>query len=205
MYMSPYLKYIKYLYWQWRDYRVEGEFAGYVCGKTLGELPKWFSFIFNIGRGFTMYNARNFLYRCNEPEIKRFRKYIERVELAVALDTCNMRDWRGVVDAIMRTAYEEWKYARPTINVGRRNNIPLVALEPQTLQPLAVFQSRQEAIGVICNDSVVNAEKFGSTVGGAKWQKHADFLAGKPIVQEQRPQDKSFEVNPFLFGVQSLV
>ena len=203
--MSPYLKYVKYLYWQWRDYNEEAAFLEYVCGKILGELPRQFGFIFNIGRGFTMYNARNLLYKCIEPEVKRFRKYLENVEMSVAAATFKMADWRGVVDAVMRTVCEEWKYALPTSNVGHKNNIPLVALDPETLQPFAVFQSRQEAIGVVCNTSIPNAEKFGSTVSGAKWMKHADFLAGKPLVQEQRPQDKSLENNPFVYGIKSLI
>lgn len=203
--MSPYLKYVKYLYWKWRDYNEEASFLEYVCGKILGELPSQFGFIFNIGRGFTMYNARNLLYKCTEPEVKRFRKYLENVEMSVAAATFKMADWRGVVDAVMRTVYEEWKYARPVANVGHRNNIPIAAINPETLKPIAVFASRQEAIGVTGNVSIANSEKFGSTVAGAKWQKHADYLAGKPLPTEKKAWAKPYENNPFDYGINSLV
>jgi hypothetical protein len=202
---SPYTTYVKQLYGEYRDYDVEDEFAKSIAGAKLTELPRHYIYWLTISRKFTMYNARNLMYHCNEPNVRKLLRYLEDVEMEVAAATCKMRDWRGVVDAVMRTIAEEWRDSLPVCRAGKRNCIPVAALHPETLEPLMVFNSTLEAVGVTGNMNVMNAMKFGSTVAGVKWQKHADYLAGKPIVREKRPRDKPYEVNPFETGVESLV
>lgn len=203
--IQQYIEHARQLYSEYRDYAVEDEFTKSIAGVKLTELPHQFKYWLNIGRKFTMYYARNLMYHCTEPNVRKLLQYLEDVEMEVAAATCKMRDWRGVVDAVMRTIAEEWRDSLPVCRVGKRNCIPVAALEPETLEPLMVFGSMLEAVGVVGNLNVMNAMKFGSTVAGAKWQKHAEYLAGKPIVQEKRPRDKPREVNPFEIGVESLV
>lgn len=203
--IQQYIEHARQLYSEYRDYAVEDEFIKSIAGVKLTELPRHYVYWLNISRKFTMYNARNLMYLCNEPNVVKLLRYLEKVEMDVAAATCKMRDWRGVVDAVMRTISEEWRDSLPVCRAGKRNCIPVVALHPLTLEPLMVFGSTLEAVGVTGNMNVMNAMKFGSTVAGAKWQKHSDYLAGKPIVQEKRPRDKPRETNPFETGVESLV
>lgn len=203
--MQPYLKYVKYLYSGFRNYAVEEEFTKSIEGVKLTDLPHQFKYWLNISRKFTMYYARNLMYHCGEPNVVKLLRYLEDVELAVAAATCKMSDWRGVVDAIMRTIAEEWRYSLPESNNGKRRCIPAVALHPETLEPLMVFGSTVEAVGVTGTTNIQNSMKFGSVSAGARWQAYADWKAGKPLPKEKIPRDKTYETNPFEFGVESLV
>lgn len=203
--MTPYLRYVKYLYHEYRDYCIEEEFVKGISDISTVDLPLLLKRWFSVGRKFTLYNMRNLLYKCNSHGVPKLLRYLECVEMAVASATFKMADWRGVVDSVMRTIAEERNFLWYNNQAKKTNNIPIVALAENTLEPLAVFSSLNEAVGVVGNENVAGSVKFGSTTAGCKWQRYSDYKAGKPVVEEKRPRNKTFDNNPFEYGIKSLI
>lgn len=177
--MHAYLKYVKYLFYEYRDYPLEERIAAHYRAKKIIDLPEQIRELLAIGRNYTLLNVRGLLYRTRDggkrdPYMDRFLRYVDDVEMAVAKNTLNYKEWRAAAEAVLRTFAEAVKLDRAR---GNTANKPVVALDPETWEPLAVFDSQLEACGVVgaCFTGVGYAIKRGGKCANVYWQALSDW------------------------------